>query len=60
MKQNELAQEQNKFESKKAKGNLSSSDELKYKNRILKKEQEINKLNLKAIKAKEQVNKYSK
>ncbi len=58
-KENELAREQNKYNVKKAKGNLSPNDDAKYKGKILKKEQEVNDLNLKLIKAQGKVNKYS-
>lgn len=58
-KENELAREQNKYNMKVAKGSLSPNDEAKYKGKILKKQQDINNLQLKLIKAQGKVNKYS-
>nr|WP_100342908.1 hypothetical protein [Capnocytophaga canimorsus] len=49
-KQSEIAKEKNKFEMKKMKGKLSPNDEIKYKERILKKEQQLNKLNTELFK----------
>ena len=56
---NDLAQEENKFNIKKAKGALSPQDEAKLKGKILKRQQKINDLQLDLVKAKERVTKYS-
>ncbi|MDO5608909.1 MAG: hypothetical protein Q4G08_10690, partial [Capnocytophaga sp.] len=55
----EIANETNKFNMNKVKGKLSPNDEVKYKQRILKKEEALNKLNAKLNKAKSDITKYS-